>query len=76
MRDLALNLHVASTVLLWIGFAGLAAFFLVVNYTSLDGGANIGLGLISLLSLAGGAIGTLVALVALVLAALSRRKSI
>jgi hypothetical protein len=62
--------------MLTVGYLGLAAFYLDINHGPEYGGANIGLGLLSLLSIVAGALGIIVGLTAVILTiALRRRRS-
>ncbi|MDN4648532.1 hypothetical protein [Curtobacterium sp. PsM8] len=74
MKDIAKNLYIVAGVMLTVGYLGLAAFYLDVNYGPEDGGANIGLGLLSLLSILAGALGIVVGITAVILTIASRRR--
>lgn len=74
MSGLSKNFYIVAGVLLAVGYLGLAAFFLDINYGPEYGGANIGLGLISAFCVIAGAIGIVVGIVAVILTITSRRR--
>lgn len=68
------SLYVTSWILVSVGFLGMAAYFFVVNFGPVDGGANIGLGILSLFCVFAGAVGLLLGIVAIIISASSRQK--
>ncbi|WP_204620612.1 hypothetical protein [Curtobacterium luteum] len=75
MKQISKRLFGVCVALLAVGYIGLAAFFLVVNYGDTEGGANIGIGILAILALGAGGVGVVSGLAATIIRIMASRRA-